>query len=123
MADKPARSIDPLGIIALANILVSHGPLGGEECSCEDIPMPPCPCQTDDDCSCEAIPMPPCPCQLESVKADMVDLVSNPVFRQAVKGLDVSKVKTIEDFLSIVDEIRSKIVDAKSPSPSAKKKK
>jgi hypothetical protein len=53
----------------------------------------------------------------------MVDMVSDPIFRQAVQGLDVNRIRTIEDFLSIVDEIRTKIIAAKSPSPSAKKNK
>lgn len=102
MSDKPVRAIDPLGIIALADVLVSHGPLY---------------------CSCEGKPGPGCSCQLKPVKTDILEVVSNPVFREVVAGLDIKKLKSIEDFLSIAEEIRIKMNSSKLPTRSTDKKK
>lgn len=100
MPDKPIRAIDPLGVIALANVLRFHN---NQECSCE------LKCVCDQKCSCEL----KCVCD-EKDGTNILDLLSNPVFREVVKGLDMNKLKSIEDFLSIVDEIRTRM-DASRP--------
>ena len=103
MPDK-TRAIDPLGIIALANVLRFHG---NPDCSCE------LKCVCDQKCSCEL----KCVCD-EKDGTNILDLVSNPIFREVVKGLDINKLKSIEDFLSIVDEIRTKMDLSKPPTRS-----
>lgn len=95
MPDKPILPIDPIGLVALANVLRFHG---NQECSCE------LKCVCDQKCSCEL----KCVCD-EKDGTNILDLLSNPVFREVVKGLDVNRVKTIEDFMGIVDEIRRKM--------------
>lgn len=121
MPDKPVRSIDPLGIIALADVLVNHGPL---YCSCEGKPGPGCSCQDKPPgCSCEDKPGPGCSCQLKPVKTDILEVVSNPIFREVVAGMDIKKLKSIEDFLSVVEEIRTKMNSSKLPTRSTGKKK
>ncbi|WP_447963599.1 hypothetical protein [Nitrospira sp. Ecomares 2.1] len=102
MPDKPVRAVDPLGIVALAKVLAQYGhnecgcelkPGGG--CSCQDKPV----CPYDVQCTCESKPEP----------ADILEVMSNPVFREVVKGLDINRLKSIEDFVSIADEIRAKM--------------
>ena len=101
MNDKPGRAIDPVGIIAIANVLRFHG---NSECSCE------LKCVCDQKCSCEL----KCVCDQKD-GTNILDLVSNPAFREVVKGLDANRMKSIEDFLAIVDEIRIKM-DASRPA-------
>jgi hypothetical protein len=108
--DKPVRAMDPLGIIALANVLVRHQL---PECSCENKPVP-CSCQNE--CSCEMKCLTVCSCELKPVQIDLLDMVTNPIFREAVKGLDISRLKSIEDFLRIVEEIRTKIDSSRPPT-------
>jgi hypothetical protein len=112
MPDKPVRALDPLGIIALANVLVEHG---HPHCSCE--------LKCVSECSCELKCVTVCSCELKPVQADLLDIVTNPVFREVVKGLDINKLKSIEDFLSIADEIRAKMDSARLPTRSTKTKK
>ncbi len=119
MPDRRVRALDPLGVVALANILVQHGV---NTCSCEDKPGP------GNGCSCENKPVPcscqqECSCENKPVHADVLDMVSNPVFREVVKGLDINKLKTIEDFLSIADVIRAKIDSPRISTRSRKSKK
>src|SRR5215475_5556515 len=95
MPDKPVR-LDPLGIIALASVIRMQEPAA--VCSCENKPL----------CGCENKPL----------ITDMLDVVSNPVFREVVKGLDINKLKSIEEFLAIADDIRTKIDAARLPRPS-----
>lgn len=95
MPDKFRGAIDPVGLIAIANVLRFHG---NDECSCE------LKCVCDQKCSCEL----KCVCD-EKDGTNILDVLSNPVFRQVVTGLDVSKMKTIDDFMGIVDDIRTKM--------------
>ncbi|GKS59997.1 hypothetical protein YTPLAS18_35240 [Nitrospira sp.] len=113
MPDKTVRSIDPLGIIALAQVLAHQM---DTECSCENKPVNPCSCENKpvcpNQCSCELIPV-----------HDLMDVVVNPVFREAVKQLDVRKLRSIEDFLAVAGEIRAKVEAATAPTRSARSKK
>jgi hypothetical protein len=102
--DKPVRAVDPLGLVALANVLRFHG---NTECSCE------LKCVCDGKCSCEL----KCVCDQKD-GTNILDLLSDPIFREVVKGLDINRMKTIEDFLGIVDEIRTKMNAAKLPPRS-----
>ena len=95
MPDEPGRTIDPVGLIALANVLRFHG---NTECSCE------LKCVCDQKCSCEL----KCVCD-EKDGTNILDLLSNPVFREVIKELDVNRMRTIDDFLAIVDDIRRKM--------------
>jgi hypothetical protein len=113
MAD-PAIRIDPVGMIALANVLRFYG---NPECSCE------LKCVCDNQCSCEMKCVSECSCELKCVSEEkdgtnILDLMSNPVFREVVKGLDVNRLKSIEDFMGIVDEIRTKM-NAAQPRPDS----
>ena len=115
MPDKPVR-LDPLGIIALASVIRMQEP---EECSCENKPLCGCEnktcfCELKDPCTCEGV----CSCELKPPKTDLLDVVSNPVFREVVKGLDINKLKSIEEFLANADDIRTKIDAARLPRPS-----
>ncbi len=105
MPDKPVRTIDPVGLIALANVLRFHE---NPDCSCE------LKCVCDGKCSCEL----KCVCDLKD-GTNILDLLSNPIFREVVQGLDVNRMKSIDDFLAIVDEIRTKMNAARPPSRSA----
>ena len=121
MPDKRIRALDPLGVIALANVLVQHGK---NECSCENKPAP-CPA---DGCSCENKPVgcsceQECSCEKKPVEADVLDMLANPVFREVVKGLDINKLRTIEEFLSIADDIRAKIDSPRISTRNRKTKK
>ena len=95
MPDRPGRTIDPVGLIALANVLRFHG---NTECSCE------LKCVCDQKCSCEL----KCVCD-EKDGTNILELLSNPVFREVVKRLDVERMKTIEDFMVIVGDIRKRM--------------
>lgn len=119
MPDKTVRAVDPAGLIALANVLRFHG---NTECSCE------LKCVCDNQCSCELKCVSECSCEMKCVcdlkdGTNILDLISNPVFREVVKGLDVSKMKTIDDFIGIVDDIRRKINSAKTATRSTKQPK
>ena len=119
MPDKLIRALDPLGVIALANVVVQHG---HNDCSCENKPGPGNTCSCENKpvtCSCEI----ECSCEKKPVGADVLDMLTNPVFREVVKGLDINKLKSIEDFVSIADEIRTKIDLPKLPTRSRKTKK
>lgn len=107
-SDAPVHTIDPIGIIALANVLRFHGNM---ECSCE------LKCVCDQKCSCEL----KCVCD-EKDGTNILDLLSNPVFREVVKELDVNRMKSIEDFLSIVDEIRTRMNASRPPTRSTETK-
>jgi hypothetical protein len=114
MPDKPVRTIDPIGLIALANVLRFHD---NPDCSCELKCVSECSCELKcvSECSCEL----KCVCDLKD-GTNILDLLSNPVFREVVKGLDVNRIKTIEDFMGIVDEIRKKMNTVRPPTRSAK---
>jgi len=99
MANKP--NVDPVGLIAIANVLRFTG---NDECSCE------LKCVCDQKCSCEL----KCVCD-EKDGTNILDIISNPVFRQVVQGLDVRKAQNIEGFLQIVNEIRAKMNAQKAP--------
>lgn len=120
MPDKPIRAIDPLGIIALANVLLQHNPSNTckNQCSCELIPTPPC----LNECSCELIPVSPS-CETEQGQRDLLNMMSNPIFREVIKELDLNKLKSIEDFLSIADDIRKKMDSPRLQTRSAGTKK
>jgi hypothetical protein len=126
MSDKTFRAIDPLGIVALANILKIQEL---QECSCELICVcenhASCSCELKctAECSCEMKCLTVCSCELKPVQTDLLEMVSNPIFREVVKGLDIKRLKTIDDFLSIVDEIRTKINLSKLAPPSTDTKK
>lgn len=122
MPDKPVRAIDPLGIVALANVLVQHG--NTLECTCEGKPGPGCPCQDKPGpgCSCQDKPG-PCGCEGKPVQTEILEVLSNPVFREVVKGLDMNRLRSIEDFLGIVDEIRTKMDASSLPTRPTDKKK
>jgi hypothetical protein len=109
MPDKLVRAVDPLGIIALAQVLAQQGStqICPSECSCENKPV--CP---NNGCSCENKPV-----------QSFLDVVTNPVFREAVMGLDVKKLRSIEDFLAIAGEIRHKMDSPSVPTRSAQPKK
>lgn len=114
MPDKPIRAIDPAGLIALANVLRFHG---NPDCSCE------MKCVCDNQCSCEAKCVSECSCEMKCVcdekdGTNILDLLSNPIFREVVKGLDINRMKSIEDFLAIVDEIRTKMDSARLSTPA-----
>jgi hypothetical protein len=101
MPNQPRRTIDPVGLVALANVLRFHG---NDECSCE------LKCVCDQKCSCEL----KCVCD-EKDGTNILDLLSNPVFREVVQGLDVTRMKTIEDFVGIVEDIRRKMNVSAAP--------
>lgn len=111
MPDKPVRAIDPVGLIALANVLRFHD---NPDCSCQ------LKCVCDNQCSCELKCVSECSCETKPVFCDLkdgtniLDLLSNPVFREVVKALDVNRMKTIHDFVGIVDDIRKKMNSAKA---------
>lgn len=115
MPDKPVRAIDPLGIVALANVLARHG--NTLECSCELKCGAECSCELK--CVCDY----QCTCEAKLVQTDILAVLSNPTFREVVKGLDMNRMKSIEDFLAIADEIRTKMDAAKPPTRSTDKKK
>jgi hypothetical protein len=117
MPDKKVRSIDPLGIVALANILKIQGLKELAECSCE------LKCACENQCSCELKCVTVCSCEMKPVQPDMLEVLSNPAFREIVKGLDIKKLKTIDDFLSLVEEIRTKMNVSEISPPSADAKK
>ena len=127
----PPASLDPLGIVALATILKG---LSGAECSCENkcVCDGKCSCENkcvcDGKCSCEnkCVCDEKCSCEHKCVCDEkgitsLYDMVSDPVFREVVKGLDPEKVRTIEDFLEIVQDLRTKIAGPKpvAPAPAA----
>ena len=127
----PPGALDPLGIVALATILKGFS---GAECSCElkCVCDQKCSCElkcvSDQVCSCElkCVCDFQCSCELKCVCDEkgftsLSDMVSNPVFREVVRGLDPEKVRTIEDFLEIVDDLRAKIAVPKraAPAPAA----
>ena len=123
MPDKRVRALDPLGVIALANVIVQ---VTHPDCSCEGkCPDNPCSCELKcvAECSCELKCVTVCSCELKPVQTDVLDMLTNPVFREVVKGLDVNKLKSIEDFLSIADGIRTKMDLARRPTRSANTKK
>jgi hypothetical protein len=95
MPDKLGRAIDPVGLIALANVLRFHGNM---ECSCE------LKCVCDQKCSCEL----KCVCDQKD-GTNILDLLSNPAFREVVQGLDVERLRTIDDFMAIVEELRARM--------------
>ena len=108
MANKPSN-VDPVGLIAIANVLRFTG---NEECSCE------LKCVCDQKCSCEL----KCVCDVKD-GTNILDLISNPVFREVVQGLDVRRVQNIEGFLEIVNEIRAKMNATKTRGRPARGKK
>ena len=113
MPDNMVRSVDPLGIIALAQVLAQQM---STECSCENKPVNPC--------SCENKPVCPNQCSCENKPVhDLLDVVANPVFREAVKRLDVRRLRSIEDFLAIAGEIRTKMEVSTVPSRTSRPKK
>lgn len=111
MSDKRDRVLDPLGVIAIANLILQQGVM---ECSCEAKPVP---CSCEAVCSCQLKCVTVCSCELKPVEFDLLAMLSNPAFREIVKGLDVNNVKTIEDFLSIVDDIRAKLEASQHSTP------
>jgi hypothetical protein len=113
MAAEPAR-IDPVGMIALANVLRFYE---NPDCSCE------LKCVCDNQCSCELKCVSECSCELKCVTEEtdgtnVLGLMSNPIFREVVKGLDISQLNSIEDFLGIVREMRTKMNAARLASSS-----
>jgi hypothetical protein len=143
MARDPA-ALDPLGIVALASILTrvsddecscEHKCVCDNKCSCESKCSCEHKCVCDEKCSCEnkCVCDDKCSCENKCVCDEkcacddkcscdekgyrgLYDMVSNPVFREVVRGLDPQEVRTIEDFLEIVDNLRTKI---NAPPPSA----
>jgi hypothetical protein len=104
---KPIN-VDSLGLIALANVLRFTG---NEECSCE------LKCVCDQKCSCEL----KCVCDLKD-GTNILDLISNPAFREVVQGLDVNRIRSVQEFLGIVNEIRAKMNASKPRTRSSRKK-
>lgn len=108
MPDKKVRAIDPLGVFAIANVIQAIDlnefgpvPIGCPgNCGCN----PMCGCESEPGC-CEN----KCECEQKPGKLDILDMLSNPVFRNLVKGLDLNRIESISDFLTIVDEIRTKL--------------
>jgi hypothetical protein len=117
MPDKLVRAMDPLGIVALAKVIVQQEQF---ECSCELKPGPGCSCENKPvPCTCQN----ECSCELKPVKEDIMEVLSNPIFREVVKGLDMNRLKSIEDFLTIADDIRAQMDSSGLPTRSTKKKK
>lgn len=108
MANKPTN-VDPVGLIAIANVLRFTG---NDECSCE------LKCVCDQKCSCEL----KCVCDVKD-GTNILDLISNPVFRQVVQNLDPARAQNIEGFLGIVNEIRAKMNSATTQGRTARGKK
>lgn len=105
MAKESVSTVDPVGLIALANVLRFYE---NPDCSCE------LKCVCDNQCSCEDKCVSECSCELKCVSeltdgTNVLELLTNPSFREVVKGLDVNRLKSIDDFIGIVQEIRRKM--------------
>ena len=109
MPETTLKVMDPLGVIAIANVLEVLGkpePIGCPgNCGCN----PMCGCENEPGC-CEN----KCPCEKKQA-TDVLSTLTNPVFREVVQGLDMRTIKTTGDFLTIVDEIRTKLASSEPP--------
>ena len=104
MPETTVKAMDPLGVVAIANViqyLEKPEPIGcPNNCGCN----PMCGCEDKPGC-CED----KCGCEKKPQAEDIFSTLSNPVFREVVQGLDMSRVKNINDFLGIVGDIRAKV--------------
>ncbi len=122
MPEKTVRGMDPLGVIAIADVIRYLGH------SQDDPPKPiGCPgnCGCNPQCGCEEKGAPckcenKCACELKPGLEDILSTISNPIFREVVRELDVSRVKSINDFLAVAGEIRKKIVSGDSSTRSGR---
>ena len=117
MPEVTVQAMDPLGVVALAHVLQIEerweDPKCPSNCGCN----PMCGCEAHPGC-CEN----KCPCEKKDPMSDILATVSNPVFREVVQGLDLSRVKSINDFLSIVGDIRAKMPSTRQPGGSTSTK-
>ncbi|MDR4496916.1 MAG: hypothetical protein MRK02_03180 [Candidatus Scalindua sp.] len=111
MSDIPVRTLDLNGVVALATVLqgVWKDPQCPGNCGCN----PVCGCNDNDGC-CENR----CECEKKEGLIDIYDVLSNPVFRDVVQGLDLNRIKSVHDFQAIVGEIRTKMRSSRLTSSS-----
>ena len=108
MHDIPVSTITLQGVIALATVIQKgwKDPACPGNCDCN----PVCGCESHDGC-CQN----KCPCHHDGHPGDITDLVTNPIFRDVVQGLDINRIRSINDFQAIVGEIRTKMRSAQTP--------
>ena len=115
MPDKRIRSVDSLHVFAIAKVLdgVMKDPNCPTNCPCNAV----CGCNDKPGC-CEN----KCECHPKFDMEDALDQLSNPIFREVVNKLDPSSIDSLNDFQTIVDKIRKKILNQAQTSFTGTKK-
>ncbi|MDF0645966.1 MAG: hypothetical protein P0111_18210 [Nitrospira sp.] len=112
MPEETARAMDPLGIVAIAHV-IPYVNIPGDLANCAPEPIG-CPgnCGCNPMCGCESKPgccEDKCECERKPRVEDILTTISNPAFREVVQGLDIRRVKSVNDFVGLASEIRKKI--------------